>query len=67
MEMRVLGNTGLAVSRIGLGLGSLGRPGYINLKHGEDRERQKAKGKRQKLFVGAPSFFMLPFAFLLLP
>ena len=36
MEMRVLGNTGLSVSRIGLGLASLGRPGYINLKHGED-------------------------------
>jgi aryl-alcohol dehydrogenase-like predicted oxidoreductase len=36
MEMRVLGNTGLAVSRIGLGMASLGRPGYINLKHGED-------------------------------
>jgi len=36
MEMRVLGNTGLVVSRIGLGMASLGRPGYINLKHGED-------------------------------
>ena len=36
MEMRVLGNTGLVVSRIGLGMASLGKPGYINLKHGED-------------------------------
>jgi aryl-alcohol dehydrogenase-like predicted oxidoreductase len=36
MEMRVLGNTGLVVSRIGLGMASLGRPGYINLKHAED-------------------------------
>jgi aryl-alcohol dehydrogenase-like predicted oxidoreductase len=31
-----LGNTGLAVSRIGLGLAALGRPGYINLGHAED-------------------------------
>jgi aryl-alcohol dehydrogenase-like predicted oxidoreductase len=36
MEMRVLGNTGLAVSRLGLGMASLGRPGYINLRHAED-------------------------------
>jgi aryl-alcohol dehydrogenase-like predicted oxidoreductase len=36
MEMRVLGRTGLRVSRIGLGLAALGRPGYINLGHGED-------------------------------
>jgi aryl-alcohol dehydrogenase-like predicted oxidoreductase len=31
-----LGSTGLAVSRIGLGLAALGRPGYINLGHGSD-------------------------------
>jgi aryl-alcohol dehydrogenase-like predicted oxidoreductase len=36
MELRVLGNSGLGVSRIGLGMASLGRPGYINLKHQED-------------------------------
>jgi aryl-alcohol dehydrogenase-like predicted oxidoreductase len=36
METRVLGRTGLRVSRIGLGLAALGRPGYINLGHGED-------------------------------
>jgi aryl-alcohol dehydrogenase-like predicted oxidoreductase len=33
---RTLGNTGLAVSRIGLGLAALGRPGYINLGHAAD-------------------------------
>ncbi len=33
---RVLGSTGLTVSRLGLGLAALGRPGYINLGHGED-------------------------------
>jgi len=31
-----LGKTGLAVSRIGLGLAALGRPGYINLCHAAD-------------------------------
>src|SRR5262245_27285148 len=30
MEERALGATGLVVSRIGLGLAALGRPGYIN-------------------------------------
>ncbi len=33
---RPLGATGLVVSRIGLGLAALGRPGYINLGHGRD-------------------------------
>lgn len=32
----VLGRTALPVSRIGLGLAALGRPGYINLGHGAD-------------------------------
>ena len=31
-----LGNTGLPVTRIGLGLAALGRPGYITLGHAED-------------------------------
>lgn len=31
-----LGQTGLTVSRIGLGLAALGRPGYINLGHAAD-------------------------------
>jgi aryl-alcohol dehydrogenase-like predicted oxidoreductase len=31
-----LGNTGLVVSRIGLGLAALGRPGYINVGHASD-------------------------------
>ena len=33
---RPLGSSGLVVSRIGLGLAALGRPGYINVGHGED-------------------------------
>ena len=33
---RTLGETGLSVSRMGLGLAALGRPGYINLGHAQD-------------------------------
>lgn len=36
MEMRMLGNTGLTISAMGLGLAALGRPGYINLDHARD-------------------------------
>lgn len=39
METRRLGRTGLTVSRIGLGMAALGRPGYINLGHAADLER----------------------------
>jgi aryl-alcohol dehydrogenase-like predicted oxidoreductase len=34
--LSTLGNTRLVVSRIGLGLAALGRPGYINLGHASD-------------------------------
>jgi aryl-alcohol dehydrogenase-like predicted oxidoreductase len=36
MDQRMLGRTGLAVSRVGLGLAALGRPGYVNLGHAAD-------------------------------
>ena len=36
MSLRPLGDTGLRVSRIGLGLAALGRPGYITLGHHAD-------------------------------
>lgn len=36
MDYRTLGRTGLTVSRFGLGLAALGRPGYINLGHATD-------------------------------
>ncbi len=36
METRQLGNSKLLVSRMGLGLASLGRPGYINIGHADD-------------------------------
>ncbi len=35
-ETRELGRTGLPVSRLGLGLAALGRPGYMNLGHAAD-------------------------------
>lgn len=37
--IRKLGSSQLSVSRIGLGLAALGRPGYINLGHSEDLNR----------------------------
>ena len=36
MELIRFGNTKLNVSKIGLGIAALGRPGYINLGHGID-------------------------------
>ena len=36
MPTRSLGRTGRLVSRLGLGLAALGRPGYINLGHADD-------------------------------
>lgn len=36
MKLQPLGKTGLMVSPIGIGTAALGRPGYINLGHGED-------------------------------
>lgn len=37
--MGILGRSRLAVSRMGLGLAALGRPGYINLGHADDLQR----------------------------
>ncbi len=36
MRRRLFGATGLEVTPIGLGLAALGRPGYLNLGHGDD-------------------------------
>jgi aryl-alcohol dehydrogenase-like predicted oxidoreductase len=36
MDERTLGTTGRTVSRLGLGLAALGRPGYLTLGHGDD-------------------------------
>ncbi|HBN75344.1 MAG TPA: aldo/keto reductase, partial [Planctomycetaceae bacterium] len=40
MELRELGQSGLKVSPVGLGLAALGRPGYINLGHAEDLDEE---------------------------
>ena len=39
MERHTVGSTGLSLTRIGLGLAALGRPGYINLGHATDLAR----------------------------
>ncbi|HMD90684.1 MAG TPA: aldo/keto reductase [Anaerolineaceae bacterium] len=36
MKTKILGETGLVITPIGLGLAALGRPGYITLKHADD-------------------------------
>ncbi len=36
MSAGTLGSTGISVTRLGLGLAALGRPGYINVGHGAD-------------------------------
>jgi aryl-alcohol dehydrogenase-like predicted oxidoreductase len=40
MEWRHLGRSGLRVTRMGLGLAALGRPGYVNLGHADDLPRK---------------------------
>lgn len=48
MEMTTLGNSGVVVSRLGLGLAALGRPAYINVGHREDLEgRRTVAGLRE--------------------
>jgi aryl-alcohol dehydrogenase-like predicted oxidoreductase len=39
METRPLGDSGVAVTALGLGMAALGRPGYINLGHADDLGR----------------------------
>lgn len=40
METRPLGKTGLTVTRLGLGMAALGRPGYMTLGHADDLGRR---------------------------
>lgn len=42
MERHPLGDTGLPVTPLGIGLAALGRPGYINLGHADDLNRNYA-------------------------
>ena len=39
LPLQTLGTTSLKPSRVGIGLAALGRPGYINLGHADDLER----------------------------
>jgi len=48
MKTRILGNTGLVVTPIGLGLAALGRPGYITLKHADDLEHGYGIGEMEE-------------------
>lgn len=49
MDMTSLGRNGPPVSRLGLGTAALGRPGYLNLSHGQDLgdDRTPATLRRQ--------------------
>ncbi len=40
MQTKPFGKTGLTVSRMGLGLAALGRPGYMTLRHADDLGRR---------------------------
>jgi aryl-alcohol dehydrogenase-like predicted oxidoreductase len=40
METRPLGKTGLTVTRLGMGMAALGRPGYMTLGHADDLGRR---------------------------
>lgn len=47
MKAVVFGNTALKVSEIGLGMAALGRPGYINIGHGDDLKADYEVGAMQ--------------------
>lgn len=47
MKLRELGQSGLKVTPIGLGLAALGRPGYINLGHAQDLNEEYAVGQME--------------------
>ena len=54
------GNTGLTLPRIGLGLAALGRPGYINLGHGQDLDHEydvQAMAAHAQTVLDAANFF----------
>src|SRR5215510_3123463 len=47
MQTATLGRTGRNVSRMGLGLAALGRPGYITLHHADDLGRNYGRMEMQ--------------------
>lgn len=48
MILQAFGISDIMTSRIGLGLAALGRPGYINLGHGKDLERNYSEGAMER-------------------
>ena len=48
METIPLGATGLTVSRLGLGLAALGRPGYLNVGHDRDLEGHRTVARLEQ-------------------
>ena len=42
MQRRHLGTSGLPMTPIALGLAALGRPGYLNIGHGDDLEGSRS-------------------------
>ena len=46
--LRSLGRTSLRVSPVGLGLAALGRPGYINVGHGEDLGANRSRDAMER-------------------
>jgi len=48
-----LGDTGLVVSRIGVGLAALGRPGYINLGHAGDLDVPAMEARAHAVLAAA--------------
>ena len=55
MQLGRLGKTGQPVTRLGLGLAALGRPGYINLGHADDLGRDYDRAGR----FGGEEFVLL--------
>jgi aryl-alcohol dehydrogenase-like predicted oxidoreductase len=49
--VRTLGRSGLTTSAISLGLAALGRPGYLNLGHGQDFDDRSPEGLAARTYV----------------
>jgi aryl-alcohol dehydrogenase-like predicted oxidoreductase len=49
--LRTLGRSGLTTSAISLGLAALGRPGYLNLGHGQDFDDRSPEGLAARTYV----------------
>ena len=60
IERRPLGRTGLEVTRLGLGLAALGRPGYIDVGRAEDLgEERTVEAMRERAFATLDAAYAL--------